>query len=111
MDGDSPLEHLKLARAASRSKRVQMALGALLVLLDLLMLTSAFVLGYQARHVLPFFPLPETPTPFERYIGTLILHVLSVVVIFYISRLYHLPRITSRIDQLQKILEIGRAHV
>lgn len=104
MDGDSPLEHLKLARAASRSKRVQMALGALLVLLDLLMLTSAFVLGYQARHVLPFFPIPETPTPFERYIGTLILHVLSVVVIFYISRLYHLPRITSRIDQLQKIL-------
>ncbi len=67
-------------------------------------LVVAFTLAYHARNVLDIFLIPANPPAFEQYIPTLILHVVTTMVILYASRLYHLPRATSRIDQMRKDL-------
>jgi exopolysaccharide biosynthesis polyprenyl glycosylphosphotransferase len=70
------------------------------------MLMFAFVLGYWARANLPFFAIPPQQPEFYRYLPTLVMQVVIVVGMFYLSRLYHLPRIISRIDYARKIVGI-----
>lgn len=91
-------------RPSPRSSRVRTLLNVLLISLDIVALVAAFVLAFHARNVLSIFPIPPTPPAFERYIPTLILHVVTTVLILYASLLYHLPRAVSRIDQMRKIL-------
>ncbi len=79
-------------------------MGALLIVLDVALLALAFYTGYRAREVLPFFPIPEAQPPFLAYVPTLLLHVAVVIFVLYISRLYHLPRMTSRFDQARAIV-------
>ncbi len=86
------------------SNRVRLLLNALLIGLDIIALVAAFVLAFQARNVLEIFPIPPAPPSFERYVPTLLLHVITTLLILYASRLYHLPRAVSRIDQMRKIL-------
>lgn len=62
------------------------------------------MLGYQARNVLDIFQIPLNPPTLIQYLPTLILHVGTTLLIFYGSRLYHLPRAISRIDQMRNIL-------
>ncbi len=64
---------------------------------------AAFVLGYQARNVLDLFEIPLNPPTLNQYIPTLTLHVVTTIMILYASRLYHLPRAISRVDQLRKL--------
>jgi exopolysaccharide biosynthesis polyprenyl glycosylphosphotransferase len=90
--------------ALRRRRRVKTLMGALLVLIDVAMLSLAFLLGYWARMHLPLFPIPNTQPPLVSYVPTLILHAITVVFIFYLSRLYHLPRVVSRIDQARNVL-------
>jgi len=90
--------------ASRRTRRVKTIMGALLVLIDVAMLSLAFLLGYWARMNLPLFSIPNTQPPLVSYVPTLILHVITVVFIFYLSRLYHLPRVVSRIDQARNVL-------
>ncbi len=68
------------------------------------MLASAFVLAYRARNVLPLFTIPFEPPSLLMFLPTMLLHVGMVFVIFYVSQLYHLPRVVSRIDQARKVL-------
>lgn len=89
------------ARASARVKRV---LNGLLVLSDLIALVLAFMTGYIARVTLPFLPIPLAQPPFIGYLPTLTLHVLTIMTIFYFSRLYHQRRSVSRIDQGRNIL-------
>jgi len=95
---------LSPAPAAQRRNRSQAALTILLLLLDLLMLTAAFALAFEARTALELFALPVNPPGLDKYLPTLALHALTVVIIFYIVRLYHLPRAINRLDQAQKIV-------
>ena len=67
-------------------------------------LTLAFTLAYQARNVLDIFLIPANPPTLIQYIPTLVLHVVTTVMILYVSRLYHLPRAISRIDHVRKVL-------
>ncbi|PJF24628.1 MAG: hypothetical protein CUN53_16875, partial [Phototrophicales bacterium] len=90
--------------ASRRTRRVKTMMGALLVLIDVAMLSLAFLLGYWARMNLPLFSIPNTQPALAGYVPTLILHVVTVVFIFYMSRLYHLPRVVSRIDQARNVL-------
>lgn len=78
-------------------------LNALLLALDVVALVAAFVLGYQARNVLDLFEIPLNPPTLTQYVPTLALHVITTLVILYASRLYHLPRAISRIDQVRKL--------
>lgn len=90
----------------SRSRRVRQMLGVLLLTLDVAMLALAFVLGYVARGVLPFFSLPDAQPPFVAYLPTMILHIVTIVILFYISRLYHQRRVFSRFDQARSIVAV-----
>jgi Undecaprenyl-phosphate glucose phosphotransferase len=80
-------------------------LNTLLILTDIAALTLAFTLGYYARQALPLFsPPPLMQPPLERYLPTLVLHVVTIVVIFYFSQLYHLRRAVSRIDHARNLI-------
>lgn len=79
-------------------------LNIFLVSLDILALTGAFMLSYRARNILSLFNIPSNPPGFEIFIPTMLLHVALIVIIFYISRLYHQPRVFSRIDHARKVL-------
>jgi exopolysaccharide biosynthesis polyprenyl glycosylphosphotransferase len=72
--------------------------------IDVLMLVAAFVLGYVVRMVVPLFDIPPTQPDFSRYVPTLILHVVIIVTLFYLARMYHQPRAVSRIDQARNVI-------
>lgn len=99
---------MTLPPVPARQKRVRALFGATLVTLDIGLLASAFMLGYWARANLPFFQLPSNvkQPDFIYYVPTMTLHILIIIGIFYVSRLYHLPRAVSRIDQGRKIIGI-----
>ena len=77
-----------------------------LLLADTVMLIVAFVVGYEAREVLPFFPRPEEQPALSRYLPTILLHTATIVVMFYFSQLYHLKRAFSRIEQLRNVIGV-----
>lgn len=76
----------------------------LLLVIDLLMAMLAFVVGYTARQAFPLTPLPPDPPGLDFYIPTIVLHVMSVLLAAYFSRLYHVPRAASRFDIGYRIL-------
>jgi exopolysaccharide biosynthesis polyprenyl glycosylphosphotransferase len=92
--------------APQRAGKARIFLRVLVVCIDVVMLTAAFVLGYAARTALPISPVPSDPPPLVLYIPTIILHVLIIVLMFYVSRLYHQRRVFSRIDQARHILGV-----
>lgn len=77
-----------------------------LLLTDTVMLIVAFVVGYEAREVLPFFPRPEEQPALSRYLPTILVHTATIVVMFYFSQLYHLKRAFSRIEQLRNVIGV-----
>jgi len=87
-------------------KRLKALSNAMLVLVDIVMLTLAFVLGYEAREILPFFARPEGQPVLSSYVPTIILHVSTIIVMFYFSRLYHLKRAFSRFDQIRNVIGV-----
>ena len=77
-----------------------------LLLVDLVMLVVAFLVSYEAREILPFFPRPEEQPALTNYLPTIILHSATIIVMFYFSQLYHLKRASSRIDQLRSLVGV-----
>src|SRR5215207_5190711 len=103
--GDSPsAAYHYVAPIANRSNRVRQSLGALVLVTDVAMLALAFVLGYLAR----FVPLLDNEQiaalGLYYYVPTMVLHVITIIVIFFISRLYHQRRVTSRFDVVRTIV-------
>lgn len=96
---ETPLHHWN-------SQRLKAVSNIMLVLIDVVMLGGAFIIAYQARELLPFFAQPEEQPQLISYIPTIILHVLTIVVMFYFSRLYHLKRAFSRFDQIRNVVGI-----
>jgi exopolysaccharide biosynthesis polyprenyl glycosylphosphotransferase len=88
-----------------RSQRLQTLLNVMLIVLDLVMLVMAFALGYTMREYLPFFGEAGFIN-FQQYIPTLLLHVLTIMLILYSARMYHLPRVSSRFDQIRSIVGV-----
>ncbi|NWF68147.1 MAG: undecaprenyl-phosphate glucose phosphotransferase [Chloroflexi bacterium] len=85
------------------SGRTKALLFVLQVLLDVVTLSLGFFLGYIGRLTLPFFSVPALPPPFSVYLLMMVGHVLTIVVLFYFTRLYHQRRTISRIDQGRQI--------
>jgi exopolysaccharide biosynthesis polyprenyl glycosylphosphotransferase len=82
-------------QAASAWRKV---LGGLLLAIDLLMVVLAFALGYFARRELPILSAPVDPPGLSFYLPILIIHSVTLLVIFFFARLYHQKRAVSRID-------------
>ncbi|MCU0511057.1 MAG: undecaprenyl-phosphate glucose phosphotransferase [Anaerolineae bacterium] len=91
---------------SARSRRIQTLLALLLPLTDAAMLLLAFFAGYQARLYLPFFAQPEGQPPFSAYWPIMTVQVITILSMFYFSRLYHQRRSYSRIDQLRTMIGI-----
>ncbi len=72
--------------------------------LDVLMLVTAFALAYHTRNALDLFTIPINPPRLEQYGPMLVLHVVTTIVVFYGSQLYHLSRSVSTLDQMRRIL-------
>ena len=77
-----------------------------LLLADIAMLITAFIIGYEARELLPFFPRPEEQLALARYMPTIVVHTITIVIMFYFSQLYHLKRAFSRIQQLRQVIGV-----
>ncbi len=80
-------------------RRLQDFIRALQVMMDIIALVAAFALGYVARQYFPLFPVSVTVTPqFASYKSMIIIHVTTMLIIFFFARLYHQRRAVSRID-------------
>ena len=74
-----------------------------MIALDMLMAAMAFILGYQARQVVPFPTTPLEIVGFVNYLPMMIVQIGSVVVVFYVNRLYHVARAQSRVDMVYSV--------
>lgn len=90
--------------SSPNSNRLRQMLHLGLIALDLVMLVIAFLAGYAGRLVLPFFSIPDKLPIFERYLPTMVLHIVLVIALLYFTRLYHLPRAITRLDHIRKIV-------
>ncbi len=69
------------------------------------MLALAFLLGYIARARLPLPALPVNPPSFTSYVPMMLVHVTSVLLVFYFARMYHMRRMVSRFDESYAIAQ------
>jgi exopolysaccharide biosynthesis polyprenyl glycosylphosphotransferase len=63
------------------------------------MTAGAFMLGYKMRQWLPVSATPVEVIGFMNYVPMMIVQIITVVLVFYINRLYHVVRAHSRADQ------------
>jgi Undecaprenyl-phosphate glucose phosphotransferase len=88
-----------------RSKtRLQTAFALTLALTDAVMTGCAFLLAYWLRRLVPWPEQAQAMGPWADYAGIVLIHVLSVVVVFAFSHLYRLARMPSRIDEFYRIV-------
>lgn len=88
------------------NQRIKTILNVSLVLLDIGMLLLAFIVGYIARDRLPFFPQPLGQPSLIDYAPTIILHISTIILMFYFSRLYHQRRTFSRFDLARNVVGV-----
>ncbi len=91
-------------RSHSPNRLAQFFAHTTLPILDLLALSVAFVLGYEARIVLPFFPVPRDPPSLLRYVPVLFVHLAVNITLFYATQLYHQRRVSSLLDMVRALV-------
>jgi Undecaprenyl-phosphate glucose phosphotransferase len=74
-----------------------------LVITDMVMASQAFALAYWLRRLIPWPDAAQNMGSFRDYFGIVMMHVLSVFVVFAFSRLYRLTRGPSRVDEFYAI--------
>lgn len=85
------------------SYRARALLAFLTAFVDVVMAAWAFYIAYKLRNIVPF-PTPLNLGSFRNYLGQLLIHVISVLIVFFLYRLYHLRRGRSRIDLFYSLL-------
>jgi exopolysaccharide biosynthesis polyprenyl glycosylphosphotransferase len=71
--------------------------------MDGLMTALAFFLAYWLRLWIKFPSPPVNIQPFPNYLGMMAIQVLTMLTVFFFSRLYHLKRGISRLDEFSTI--------
>ncbi|MBI1258308.1 MAG: undecaprenyl-phosphate glucose phosphotransferase [Chloroflexi bacterium] len=105
MDGNAAADTLILPRPLARkSDGVTRLLSTLLVATDALALVGSFFAAYWSRAHLPFFAIPRIQPEFYKYWILMLLHSSIILVIFYLSQMYHQRRAISRIDHGRYII-------
>lgn len=87
------------------SGRIKRGMAFVLLIIDALMLTGGFALGYATR----FWVLDGDPAlfpTFDRYLPILFLNLLVILLMFYSERLYHQRRTFSRFDVARTIVGV-----
>ena len=80
-------------------RRAPLFFAISLVIIDALMAGLAFWVGYQLRLRSDY----ENIQPFSTYWGMLIVHVVTILIVFFFYRLYHRQRSLSSVDQFYSI--------
>jgi exopolysaccharide biosynthesis polyprenyl glycosylphosphotransferase len=83
-------------------RRADLLFSLLLAVSDLIMATGAFYLAYWLRTTITV-PPPVNIAPLQDYVSMLFVQVLTLIVVYFFSRLYDLKRTTSRLDELYRI--------
>lgn len=73
-----------------------------LLLTDTLLAGGAFILAYVTRVAVPF-PQPAEVGPFYEYVGMLLIHTASILLVLFFARLYNLA-LSSRVDEFYGIV-------
>ncbi|MHB8629688.1 MAG: undecaprenyl-phosphate glucose phosphotransferase [Aggregatilineales bacterium] len=104
MARDSHRQFLTPTRVPLYAERI---LRAALPVFDSVALIVAFLAGYWAQRHFPLVPQEPAPHPlgqeFPVLLPTLVLHLLTLLAVFFFARLYHQRRALSRIDQTSTI--------
>ena len=74
------------------------------IALDAIMIVTAFMIGFQLRQIVPFPAQLQNQPSFLVYLPMMIVQVLSVMAVFYVNKLDHMARATSRLDELSSIV-------
>jgi exopolysaccharide biosynthesis polyprenyl glycosylphosphotransferase len=81
------------------NRRIRGLLHSSLIFVDGAMIALGFALGYVARAKLPLPAVPVNPPSFSNYVPMMIVHLVSILIVFYFARMYHQRRAVSRIDE------------
>jgi exopolysaccharide biosynthesis polyprenyl glycosylphosphotransferase len=84
-------------------RKTSWVLSLLTVIVDAAMLVVAFIAAYYLRRVTQY-PRPLNERPFSYYSGMLVIHTATVLVTFFLYRIYHFRRGISRIDKSWSIV-------
>jgi len=84
-------------------RKINLFLAVSLVAIDGLMTALAFFLAYWLRLWINIPSPPVNIQPFPNYLGMMAVQVLTMLTVFFFSRLYHLKRGISRLDELSII--------
>jgi len=79
-------------------KKAKLLFTTSMVFLDGLIVGLAFYLAYLLRQA-----ASENVVSFQRYWPTMLVQIISMLIVFFFSRLYHLQRAPSRIDEFYSI--------
>src|SRR5262245_8661450 len=85
------------------SRRFKTLFAISLAMMDAAMIALAFVVAYRLRVVIPWPVEAADMDRFSAYGWVLIIHIASILLIFFLFRLYHLLRATSRVDEFYAI--------
>jgi len=84
-------------------RKINLFLAVSLLAIDGLMTALAFFLAYWLRLWIKFPSPPVNIQPFPNYLGMMATQVLTMLTVFFFSRLYHLKRGISRLDEFSTI--------
>jgi Undecaprenyl-phosphate glucose phosphotransferase len=86
------------------ARRLRTVFSILLLGSDALMLALGLAVGHRLRLVIPW---PQPATNVDRllsYVPVILIFVVSNVMVFFLFRLYHLVRATSRVDEFYAVV-------
>ena len=86
-----------------KSDKTKALFSTMLVISDMLMTMAAFVLAYYIRREIPWPNPPRDLAPLRSYVGMLSIQVFSILIVFFIYRLYHQRRAVSRVDEFYAV--------
>ncbi|MDT8305294.1 MAG: undecaprenyl-phosphate glucose phosphotransferase [Anaerolineae bacterium] len=86
-----------------KTQQVKNLYAVTLILLDAVMVATAFALAYRLRIAIPWPTEVENLAPFGSYLGMLAVQVIAVVATLLLFRQYYLPRAISRVDQFYAV--------
>jgi exopolysaccharide biosynthesis polyprenyl glycosylphosphotransferase len=86
------------------ARRFRTLFSLSLVLVDTFLLSLAFTLAFRLRRDVPFPTEAVEMGRFSEYLPTLAIFLGSVIGVFFLMRLYHLVRASSRVDEFYTLV-------
>jgi exopolysaccharide biosynthesis polyprenyl glycosylphosphotransferase len=86
-----------------KTQKIRNIYAISLLLLDAVLIVSAFVFAYRLRVAVPWPAEVENLAPLSQHLGLLLVKVISVIAALIFYRQYYIPRAVSRVDQLYSV--------